>query len=52
MNLSIIASLVAIAISVPLLMYNLVWTIKHRSQVRRFLKLLVTGRYEQPKKEA
>jgi len=51
-NLSTVMSLVAISISTPLLLYESYWMVKHGSQVRRFFKLLVTGKYESPKKEA
>ena len=49
--ISVILSVVAIAISGPLLVYNGYWIFTHLDETRRFLKLMVTGKYESPKEK-
>lgn len=47
----IVLSLIAIVVSLPLLIYSGFWILMHRDMSRRFLKLLITGKYEPPKEE-
>jgi len=48
MSLTTVISFVAITLSSPLLVYNGYWMLKNRGMVRRFFKLLITGKYEPP----
>jgi len=44
-------SLIAIVLSLPLLIYSCIWILRNRDMSRRFLKLLITGKYEPPGKK-